>query len=40
MHLKINVQYLGTGNSSHNLDVNASVFCWGKVVAESVCHGD
>ena len=36
VHLKMNVQLSGTGNSSHNLDVNASVLCWGKVVAESV----
>ena len=40
VHLKINVQLSGTGNSSHNWDVNASVLCWGKVVAESVSHGD
>ena len=40
VHLKINVQLSGTANSSHNLNVNASILCWGKVVAESVCHGD
>ena len=40
VHLKINVQLSGTGSSSHNWDVNAIILCWGKVVAESVCHGD